>query len=415
MRKWFILLGIFLLVFLNSCVSQEKEISKGLIEGTEEAQAPSTIPSEGLGNLCSSEKECISFCQNNRERCEDYCRWNENELCRIIFPNEQPEMQAPMQTPSPTATVQPSCKSDTSPTFTTAFTDLSKIRQITPIGNINAGSSSRSYVFVNTHENGSRVSAPLYAPTDATLFMIVYAYRGDKLKGARAEYRLEFRVSCEVEFGFDHVVQISDRMKQFAPTTPADTTRDSDEISVSIKEGEFLGYIEGGDFFLFNYAKKVPHINPSRWTSDHNNYADCPYDYFTAELKARYYSMFASAGGEKSQNPTCRSTSRDVAGTLSGGWFIGNSTDMKGSRLLVGSDYSIVDLIIDRDNQPRFRTREYNPSKKPEDTRPGNVLCYSGDGTYAYIKLVSDNEMRAAVGSGSCPSSFPAEYETWAR
>lgn len=43
------------------------------------------IVEQGLGDLCSDEKSCISFCLNSRARCEDYCNKNNNELCDKIF------------------------------------------------------------------------------------------------------------------------------------------------------------------------------------------------------------------------------------------------------------------------------------------------------------------------------------------
>ena len=388
-------------------------------------EPPSEIQSEvlQLGTLCTGEENCKEFCSNNRGRCENYCKGSQNKLCKIIFPDgQESETQTPIQPPPPTTTVQqPSCISNPAPVFTHRFTDSSLINHVTPIGGINVGTSSRSYIAVKEYTNGTRMWVPVYAPVDATITRLAYAIRGDPQTG-RAEYRLDIEPSCEVRFAFDHIAEIEEKFKKFAPQTPSTRTSEPAYVNIPVKAGELLGHTNGGlfggawDFILFNTEKKAYHINPTRWTSEHNINADCPYDYFTPELKAEYYSLFPSAGGERADNATCRSTSRDIAGTLSGGWFIGNSTDMKGSRLLVGSDYSIVDLIIDRDNQPRFRTRDYNPSKKPEDVRPGDVLCYSGDGTYAYIKLVSDNEMHAVAGSGTCPSSFPETgYETYNR
>ena len=55
-------------------------------------------PVSGLGTLCSDEKECVSFCLNNRGRCEKYCKGNKNELCAVIFPLQKP---IPKTTPKP--------------------------------------------------------------------------------------------------------------------------------------------------------------------------------------------------------------------------------------------------------------------------------------------------------------------------
>jgi len=386
---------------MSGCIQQES-IQKEAIEDSDQAAQVSNTEIQEIQQpapASSEEKPTIPIQED-----------------QAIAPESPETLQQKTQPSAPTPQqLGLTCKSNTKPIFTSAFTDFSKIRYFTPIGGVNVGSMSRSYIFVKTDESGNRMSAPIYAPTDATLFGIVYAYRGNKASGARAEYRLDIVVSCEVTFSFDHIAEISDRLKPFAPSTPANDTRGIGGLSVPIKAGELLGYTGGGDFLLFNYAKEVPHINPSRWTSEHNKYTDCPYDYFTEDLKKQYYAMFASAGGEKSDNPTCRSASRDVAGTLSGGWFQGDSTDGRGSRLYLASDYSRVDLVIDKDALPRFVIRDEKPSVKPEGVKMGGNVCYSDGINHAFLKLLTETQMAVGIGLGGCPSQLPAEYETWVR
>ncbi len=404
-------LGAFVIRDVLKCYNPE------IVEDIEEENRQADR-GEKLGSLCSGEDSCQFFCNTNRGRCTDYCQNNpENPLCQKLF-GQVPEVNRE-------ATKQ-LCISNTKPLFTKPFTDLTNINHITPIGNVNAGSLSRSYIAVKAYPNGTGIFVPLYSPTNATLFRIAYAYRGDPSKGARAEYRLDFRVSCEVTFAFDHIAEISDKLKQFAPTEPAYTTRSDREISVPISEGEYLGSTNGGlagkawDFLLFNYAKEVLHINPSRWASDHNKYADCPYDYFTEDLKKQYYSMFTSAGGEKGEL-NCRSASRDIAGALSGGWFKEkDDTDSKGTRLVVASDYSTVDLVIDQEATDLARLlalRHQNPPVKPEDVKVGQSVCYfdSEKQQHAFLKLLTEVVMASHIGSGPCPSSLPENHETWER
>ena len=374
-----------------------------------------------LGSLCYDEESCNAFCLNNRGRCTDYCNGNpENSICKKLFGAlDTDKVNTKSDEP-----INIGCKNNSKPIFTSPFTDLSKIEHITPIGNIKAGSQSRSYVFANRYENGTKALVPIYAPTNATLFGLVYAWRGDKTTG-RGEYRLDIRASCEVIFAFDHVTQITDRLKEFAPEVPAEDTRRQSEISVPITEGELLGYTDGVfasggfDFFLLNYEKEVSHINPSRWTSDHNKYADCPYDYFTEDLKKQYYSMFASAGGEKRKS-TCRSASRDVAGTLSGAWFKEkDATDAAGTRLLVGSDFSTVDLVVDENNPLAtgsvLSIRHQSAPVKPEDVKIGGSVCYSDGTNHAFLKLLTETQMGSDIRQGPCPSILPDNYEIWER
>lgn len=414
-----IFLSMLAIILIGGCVQQPLA-----------TQEQSPAPKNGLGALCSGD-ECNIFCKDNLGRCKEYCQRNPaNALCQKSFGFES--KYGIVETANKTETKPQAsnpvygtgCVSNTKPVFTKPFTDLSKINHMTPIGNIKAGSLSRSYVFVKKDGSGTSLLAPLYAPSNSTLFGIVYAYRGDKSKGARAEYRLDFRASCEVIFAFDHIAQISGRLKQFAPEVPADSTQRDKEIYVPVTAGELLGYTDGGlaggswDFLLFNYAKEVPHINPARWTSDHNKYADCPYDYFTEDLRKQYYSMFASAGGERAPS-TCRSASRDVAGTLAGGWFKGNSTDTQGSRLYLGSDFSTVDLVMDEGNPLAtgsvLSIRHQNAQIKPEDVKVGQSVCYSEGASHAFLKLLTETQMAADIGPGACPPNLPASPDIWER
>lgn len=313
------------------------------------------------------------------------------------------------------------CSNNQHPIFTNGFTELSQIGGVGAIGVINAGTLSRSYIQVKKDSAGTWPFVPLYAPVKSTLAAIYYANRhyGDI---TRPEYRLEFQASCEVRYVFDHIAEVSDKIKAVAPATPANDSHTGVDVAVAIEAGEKLGQTNGTgvagtwDFYLLNTSKLAPHINPARWMSDHNKYGDCPYDYFTPELKSQYYNYLVTPEGVKIEPPNCGQVSHDLAGTAAGGWFQRDATDMKGSRLLVGTNYNLVEVLFERDNEPRFGFRAHNFFIKPEAIQPGQSVCYADSGSYAYLKLVSDSELITVSGQGSCPASFPSSgYETWTR
>ncbi len=322
--------------------------------------------------------------------------------------------------PTPTFQNQPinqdqrNCISNPAPQFTTSFIDITKIQQLTPIGGIMVGSQSRSYIFTKQKQR-----VPIYAPANSTVTGIVYAYRGDPAQGARAEYRVDLEVSCEVHYWFDHLTDISDRLKEYAPTKAAYNTHNNNIKPIPIKEGELIGYTQGGDFVVFNSAKIVPHINPKRWTSEHNLYADCPYDYFIPELKKQYYNLFASASGYIPQEKTCRNASRDVEGTLSGAWFQGDATDIEGPHLYIANDFTMVDLVKQAQsgqNDYGFRLRDMTPAKYPHEIHIGDSICYSDQQNYAYFKVIDKTHIQVIIASGNCPSTIPHNgWETWER
>ncbi|MEK6872068.1 MAG: hypothetical protein AABX16_04155 [Nanoarchaeota archaeon] len=79
---------------------------------------------ENLGSLCSGEEECRDFCQNNRGRCESFCRGNNIEICSVIFPLEYNKQNTDRQNN------EENCRSNPNPVFTHAFVDITKITEI---------------------------------------------------------------------------------------------------------------------------------------------------------------------------------------------------------------------------------------------------------------------------------------------
>lgn len=189
------------------------------------------------------------------------------------------------------------------------------------------GSPARSYIFVKGGESVNRSSATLRSPAEATLEGVVFARRDPNNPQAKGEYRLDFRVSCEVTFHFDHLDDVSEEIKKLAPSQPADNTREAKSTSLRLKAGDIVGKSDGTDqsggfdFYLLNSAKSVAHINPKHWKWEQTTIADCPYDYFQSELKQKYYDMFRSQDGSTLPEPNCGSVSHDLINTAAGGWF----------------------------------------------------------------------------------------------
>lgn len=96
-KRALLLILIVLALLVYGCAAQEvpipeevPQIKEELPEEAAELPKPETIPlpeqSVGLGDLCSGEDQCISFCQNNLGKCQEYCKGNqENVLCQKYF------------------------------------------------------------------------------------------------------------------------------------------------------------------------------------------------------------------------------------------------------------------------------------------------------------------------------------------
>lgn len=324
---------------------------------------------------------------------------------------------------SRTTAKQSGCEKNASPVFTAGFANLTQLKHIAPIGGVMVGSPARSYIVVKGAETPDREMATLFAPTNATLEAIVFARRDPSNPNAPGEYRLDFRASCEVTFHYDHLDDVSPAIKALAPNTPADSTREAKPVSLEIKAGEIVGYSDGTqqaggfDFYLLNTDKNAPHINAKRWTWEQTTIADCPYDYFTKELKSQYYEMFRSQDGANLVKQECGSPSHDIAGTASGGWFLSESdTDSQGQWLELANINGRTELLHRDSGNHKFSVRDYQTKTLPDALTVGKAVCYSGGGKWAYVSVDSNNQLSLVRGTGSCPTSYPTvNVEKWYR
>ncbi len=312
-----------------------------------------------------------------------------------------------------------SCVSNPQPVFTHDFTDLSKIEALGILGGAVGGSPGRSYVTV---KKGEKV--PVYNPMDAVLETIVWADRGS----GQPEYGFYFRASCEVIYLLDHVEEISDDLKDLRPEKPASSTATQfgSQPNVLLKAGQLLGYTDGTpqartfDFLLINKNKPTFHINPARWKWEQAVYADCPYEYYEESMKKQYFDLLGIPieGGKLLKATDCGSPSADVVGTLSGGWFQGESTTEKGKRVMFEQQFNSMEMSIREAGSIRnFSLKQFDPLITPNKVTPGMTVCFQGyENNWVYINLISDTTLNLTTGTGQCPSSFPSsQAEIWIR
>lgn len=314
--------------------------------------------------------------------------------------------------------VETGCKK---PEFTYPFTDLSKIDAINKLGSFGAGSQGRSYSGI---KEGMEV--PVYAPTDATLETVIYTPRGGP--ETPPEYGLYFDTGCNVRFLLDHIDRVTDEIKALAPQSPASSTRTElgTKPNKKIKAGTLLGYSNGTpqartfDFLVMNYANEVEHINPSRWTNDQTKYSVCPYDYYISPYKEQFLAKVGINSQGVFTPEDCGKPSQDIQGTLSGGWFKGDSKDSQGEFLGIGQNSARTEIVIRKDGMlTDVNLQDWTlGKKKPKDVKAGEQICYSDQGSnvWAWIRLDMQDKIAFAKGSGKCPAAFPeSQSEQWER
>ena len=180
--------------------------------------------------------------------------------------------------------------------------------------------------------------------------------------------------------------------------------------------GETNGTLVAGtwDFAVFNSVRRATHVNESRWLAEHDTIAECPYTHFTADLRATYFALLEAKDGTRTGD--CRGPSRDINGTLSGGWFQDDSNDMHPPWLEIASDGpGLVEARILRTDGSVFNLRQYRPTMLPDEVHVGGHVCYADGQSFLWLTLVDADDARLVEGSGPCPSTEPAGGAAWQR
>ena len=154
--------------------------------------------------------------------------------------------------------------------------------------------------------------------------------------------------------------------------------------------------------------------NPERFTDGiHENqlHEDCPFDYFPQALRSQYYALLSEENTlEFVQTDKCRrSAEQDIAGTISGEWFVPNRYAPVlaiGTSLLGSARVSFGDYVV-----PGGASVSVGPGETSH-IDPGEITtehCYEtiDRKEYANVKLLSPTELDAEYGSGTCADRTP--------
>ncbi len=177
------------------------------------------------------------------------------------------------------------CESNPNPVFTHYPTDMTKVQLLNPpLMRVSSGLKGHSYINVTER-------VPVYAPADALLVEGAKYRENLGGRGHLDQYILNFVMSCEVFYFFDHLINPPEKIaKAFAG--PASNTTHSKKIEpIEIKAGEFLGYSSGKgwhnfDFGVVNMSQETSLAgDPMYNQSEKYAHADCPYKYFTPDKR----------------------------------------------------------------------------------------------------------------------------------
>ena len=312
--------------------------------------------------------------------------------------------------------------SDPKPRFTHEVVPQAEIKSTAPPGSVFSGMLKRhAYFFVGSgipvqEWLGYPRSVPISTPIESSLHS-VHLYEVVVAGEDVIEYEFMFEVSCEVWYRLGHIGPVADRIAALGPFQLGDNRVDD---PLQFEGGELVGYWSGAnpggnmDLGVFNTTVEQTLANPERMTDGYHDqqlYEDCPFDYFPEELRLTYHSLLAEENtAEPVQTEHCRrSAEHDVAGTISGEWFVADryspviaiGTSLLGSARVSFSEYMVpggTDLSVSPD-QPTY----VHPTQVTDEH------CYHrlGQDVYANVKLLSPMKLKVEYGSGSCTARTP--------
>jgi len=321
------------------------------------------------------------------------------------------------------------CITDSDPqlVFTHEMVPLEDIRHTAPPGSVFSGMlKGHMYFFVGDgipvqEWSGYPRSVPVFAPVESWL-RSVHVYENSVAGKQALEYEFVLEVTCEVWYRMGHLGPLSERIEALGPFKLG---YNRVEQPLHLDGGELVSYWSGVnpggnvDLGVFNTTVKQTLANPERHSDgfhDQQRYEDCPLDYFPDDLRSKYYALLAEENTfEPVKTQTCRrSVDHDVAGTISGRWYIPGryetvmaiGTSLLGSARISFGDYAIpggVSLSVGPD-QPTY----IHPAQVTSEH------CYQSvkDDVYMNLKLVTPTNLEAEYGSGTCTDRTPIETLT---
>lgn len=293
---------------------------------SKESKNPQKVQISALGDLCYGKDRCKIFCLDNRGRCEAFCKANENELCRIIFPikSDMPEIddrnlngqQIAYKNIMDKDLSHGQCVGNGTVAFKAAPMRPDDILVIIPMGDM-IGGHVTPIDHLYFYPIKSR-AAPIYAPANGTLVYVSTSGRFVNQKEFMQTYTLFIEHTCDFYSLFGLLDDVSPKIKKEIGTM---AEADQRHVRIPMVEGELLGTIFYGQSLDYNvYNMQAP---PKQWiypehyeTELGKKFIIDPFDYYAEPVKSQLLEK-----NLRSALPVGGKFDHDIDGTLSGTWF----------------------------------------------------------------------------------------------
>ena len=323
--------------------------------------------------------------------------------------------------------------SNPQPVFTHPVMDAQLLGATMPPGLASTGMlKPHGYFFVKEAARGSHGggswsgyprSVPVHAPITSWL-RAVFPYTsvayGKDAPEPPVEYMLLFEVSCEVYYKLDHLGPLDGTIEAAGPFQVGEQTMLNTPLKV--EGGKLVSYWSGVppggnvDLGVYNTTVNRKMANQNRYNDGYHDAwlnEDCPFDYFPAELRDKYYGLFTdvNAGKTVGVRPGRTSAESDILGTIQGAWF---KPDEYGSVFSIST--SMSGLVLATFQEHAETGGSFGVKVPPESATyvdPSKVTskhCYESHGAYnqqthpMYIdlELTSPTELQVDYGNGTC-------------
>ncbi len=281
----------------NTTIEPGQTYNKSTDERSVDETPLETPNSQWLGNLCSDEAECNSFCHDNKGLCKDYCAGNpENELCQKF------------------GFAKITGCEDSEVKFDYAPVNLNRTTLLLPLGIMTGG-----HVIPTDHHyfqnfSNEEFNIEIYSPGAGDITSI------EHMPGATEgeDYRIIIEHTCSISSIYIHVGILSEKLKKYAPQNSRYAG-----VKIPVEAGELIGYYKTNvDYSISDTNVVLPgllvpeHYEPESWKIHTANI----YDYFNEQIKSRLIEKSI-----RTAEPITGKIDFDIDGKLVGNWFLKDS------------------------------------------------------------------------------------------
>lgn len=271
-------------------------------------------PARGLGNLCSSEQECIKYCSDHNPECGDYCRGRDLDLCRLISP---PRMEGHQNNRD--------CTGFGTIPFTSPPMHIEDIMMIQPLGLMIGGHVTpidHGYYTAKTWKPGTQREPSAFADILAPAAGVVTSVQSMPAEYASSivgDYRLVIHHTCSFYTIYIHVNQLSEKLQNIADKGK----------TVQVEAGEVIGQAPGFDFSVHNdEVTLLGFIVPETYVGESwKIHTVDMFHHFDEPTKAKLLER-----NVRIKEPRGGKIDHDIDGRLVGNWFEENTNGYVGRK-----------------------------------------------------------------------------------